>query len=358
MKQRILIIAALAALFLLSACGRQINGVMDGMGEVAKVSQPIFNGSPPDQPYHGAVVSLHQVASGSVYVSPFCSGTLITPTVVVTAGHCLDVVKGKKVGTLAPSKVAVYVGNEPAVDILDHLYMVSETKLNPTYNPFQLLNDIALIRLATPVTEVAPVAYLPASLGFTSSDIGQTVNFAGFGRTETGSIGVKLQVNVPLGGLGCTVEGCPDSGDSSTMISYLQPGYVGGPCSGDSGGPAFIDRGGVPYLAGVTSYGDAACLVYGVSTRVDAFEGFISSFTNTGPDCSANGVCNPECAEGQDPDCSSSNNCGDGVCQADESCDGRNGTTSCIADCPGKTGGKPKGRYCYVGGTCEGPACP
>jgi hypothetical protein len=50
--------------------------------------------------------------------------------------------------------------------------------------------------------------------------------------------------------------------------------------------------------------------------------------------------------------------CGNGVCEAGESCDGRNGTTSCLADCPGVTGGKPSSRYCYVGGLCEGPACP
>lgn len=49
--------------------------------------------------------------------------------------------------------------------------------------------------------------------------------------------------------------------------------------------------------------------------------------------------------------------CGDGTCDAGESCDGRSGTSSCLADCPGVTGGKPSSRYCYVGGVCEGPGC-
>ncbi len=46
----------------------------------------------------------------------------------------------------------------------------------------------------------------------------------------------------------------------------------------------------------------------------------------------------------------------DGVCEAGESCDGRDGTTAC-GDCPGVTNGKPSNRYCYVGGSCEGPGC-
>ena len=51
-----------------------------------------------------------------------------------------------------------------------------------------------------------------------------TVNFAGFGETETGSSGVKLQVDGTLGGLGCVVSGCPSSGDSATQVSYAQSG--------------------------------------------------------------------------------------------------------------------------------------
>jgi hypothetical protein len=59
---------------------------------------------------------------------------------------------------------------------------------------------------------------------------------------------------------------------------------------------------------------------------------------------------------GGDPDCGLSS-CGDGICGAGESCDGRNGTSAC-SDCDGKTNGRPSGRFCYVEGVCEGPGCP
>jgi secreted trypsin-like serine protease len=340
--------------------------VLPGSG--GSTSQPIYNGFPPDAPEHDAVVGLHRLADrgASVYVSPFCSGTLIEPDVVVTAAHCLNVGKNRKVRTMNPADLAIYVGDDPSADILDHLYLTTETLIFPSYNPIALRNDIALVRLSGDITEpVTPVDNLPASTGFTSADVGTLINMAGFGETETGSSGVKLQVDVTLGSLGCYVSGCPDSGYTATQIAYAQS--AAGPCFGDSGGPAFAYRGGVPYVGAVTSYGDSNCTIYGVSTRVDAFESWINEFigvTPPPPDCSADGYCNPECATGADPDCSATppppppTGCGDGECGTGESCDGRYGTESCPDDCAGKTRGKPSKQYCYVEGTCEGPGCP
>ncbi len=373
-----LLLVTLALMFVIHcAPGAEDLDVVDGDGSYGRTRLPIFNGSPPDAPEHEAVVSLHQIERGSVYVSPFCSGTLISPDVIVTAAHCLTEVKGKRIKVTAPTEVAVYVGSNPSADILDHLYLVAELEVHSGYDPRTNVADIALIRLANPISEpVTPVPHLPSELGLTDADIGSTINFAGFGRDELGNSGVLLQVDLPLGGLGCTVEGCPDGGDSATMMSYAQ--VEAGPCFGDSGGPAFFHRDGAPYVAGVTSYGDQWCTIYGVSTRTDAFDGWISEFMyvpdcsadgtcnpecgvgedpdcSTGPDCSADGVCNGECAPGEDPDCFAG--CGDGVCGAGESCDGRDGTTEC-EDCAGRTGGKPSRRYCFVEGVCIGGGCP
>ena len=338
--------------------------LLEGSGELEQSQLPIYNGSPPDAPEHAAVVGLHQLTKrGSVYVSPFCSGTLVTADIVVTAAHCLDVGTGGKPNfqTMAPSKLAIYVGDDPSVDILEHLYLVEETLIHPGYDRVMLLNDIALVRLVTPIAEaVVPVPHLPSEFGLNANDAGAIVDFAGFGQTETGSSGVKLHVELPFSGLGCVLAECPDGGDPATQVSYAQ--QTGGPCFGDSGGPMFISRDGLPYVSGITSYGDSECLYYGVSTRVDAYETWIEAFIAPPPppDCSANGVCNSECPSGDDPDCEPEPplGCGDGVCASDESCDGRSGTAACVADCPGKTKGKPSTRFCFVGDTCEGPACP
>ncbi len=343
-----------AAPLVLSACDTAEMEVLEGTGTEAVGK--IFGGSAPDAPEHDAVVSLHTLARGgkSVYVSPFCSGTLITEDVVLTAAHC--------VSNTSANKVAVYVGDEPAVDIVSHLYTVSEVLVHDQYSSAQILNDIALLRLDNAVTEaVTPVEHLPSADGFTSADIGTTVNFAGFGDDEYGNSGVKLQVDGTLGALGCGVSGCPDGGDTATQVSYSQT--TAGPCFGDSGGPMFVYRAGGTYVGGITSYGDSYCTIYGVSTRVDAFESFIEDFLGTGdsgePCASSESVCD----DGIDDDCDGFTDCddsdcaadaacsstcdGDGVCEAGEDCG------NCASDCDGKTTGKPSKRYCCGDGTAD-----
>ena len=345
--------------------------VLPGAGE-GVYTPMIYGGSAPDSAEHGAVVALHQLTNGgsSVYVQPFCTGTLVTKNVVVTAAHCLDNAKGgKNFKEMSTASLGIYVGDDPSLDIIDHLYLVTDLQIHTSYSRSALTNDIAILTLSSEITEsVTPVDNLPASTGFTSSDVGMTINFAGFGETETGSSGVKLQVDGELGGLGCSVSGCPSGGSTSTQVSYEQ-GSGDGPCFGDSGGPMFVDRSGTTYLAGVTSYGDANCTVYGVSTRVDAYEGWIASYvgTDTGPidtGTTDTGTTDTGTTDTGTTDTGTTDTgtdpgtCGDGVCDDGESCDGRSGTDACSDDCDGKTNGKPSGRYCYVGDTCEGEGCP
>lgn len=309
-------------------------------------SPKVYGGDAPDAPEHDAVIGMHEVTKRGVYTQPYCSGTLITDTVVLTAAHCLTGTKGARITVTKASDVAVYVGDDPSVDLATSLYAVTEVSVHPSYNPNTLRNDIALMRLSVPAS-VTPVGALQSSEGFTSSDVGSTVNFAGFGYDETRGYGVKLQADSTLGGLGCSVSGCPDSGDASTQVSYAQGSGVG-PCNGDSGGPMFVYRTSGTYVGGITSYGDANCTVYGVSTRVDAYQSWIDAFVGTPEETGLEtGL------ETGDP----GGTCGDGVCDVGESCDGRSGTTAC-SDCDGVTGGKKSNRYCYVDGVCEGGGCP
>src|SRR5688572_13716159 len=62
----------------------------------SEADDPIFQGEPPNRPEHAAVVSLHQRSGSLVSSSIFCSGTLISDSVILTAAHCLDVAKAYK----------------------------------------------------------------------------------------------------------------------------------------------------------------------------------------------------------------------------------------------------------------------
>ena len=320
----------------------------------------IYGGSAPDQAYQAATVSLHQRSGNSVYVDPYCSGTLITDTVVLTAAHCLDTAtRGGSFIETSPLDLVIYIGEDPSVDLIAHVYTVSDVEIYSSYDRRALTDDIALIKLDVAVTEATPVPFLPASLALSSSDAGGTVNFAGFGQTETGSSGVLMQVDGTIGGLGCAVSGCSSAGDTATQVSYSQP--TSGPCFGDSGGPMFIERSGTAYVAGVTSYGDSNCTVYGVSTRPDAYETWINTFAgepvDTGPVDTGPVDTSPPVDTGP-VDTGTASFCGDGTCDDGESCDGRSSTTACSSDCDGKTKGKKSLRYCEVGSTCEGGGCP
>ena len=314
---------------------------------------------------YAATIGVHFRSGNQVSIDPFCSGTLIASDVVMTAAHCCDESNGgPNFNPMEPDEVAVYFGEGPAFignTVNGDFYGVSQVQIHPNYSKYSLTNDICLFRLEVANTGVTPIPHLPASLGLSNGDAGTLLDHVGFGFSDLGltEFGVKLHAEVPMAGLGCVVAGCPTSGNNG-QFSYEQDGSpYWGPCNGDSGGPAFIDRGGTTYVAGITSYRDAACAIYGVSTNVSYYQDFIDGFIGGAPplDCSANGVCNGDCAPGDDPDCGGGGGCdGDGTCEAGESCDGRNGTTAC-GDCPGVTGGKPSNRYCYVEGVCEGPGC-
>ncbi len=241
----------------------------------------IYGGEAPDQPFHGAVVALHERSNRGVSTLPFCSGTFIGNRWILTASHCLVDRRGR---AKSASSIAIYVGNNPRADLSAHLYLVDQVQVHPSYSASTLRNDIGLLHVTRAVTETAPVPYLPPAQALSNADLGAPLNHAGFGYDETRAFGVKLQVDVPLGGFGCSVSGCTSPGDAATQFSYSQrpttayPRGVG-PCNGDSGGPAFVVRGGVPYVAGVTSFGDTNCTVYGVSTRVEAFASWINART-------------------------------------------------------------------------------
>ncbi|MBN1944026.1 MAG: trypsin-like serine protease [Bradymonadales bacterium] len=245
---------------------------------------PIVNGIPADASLYDAVVAL--VDATDLGYGAFCTGTLITPDVVVTAGHCLDIGNGT---SILAGNLLIYIGQGPPPTYMNStLHPVSEVLMHPGFNPNSLDHDIGLVRLAQPVSGVTPIPALPASEGFKQADVTARLplDFVGFGADieciKKRCYFVYDDVRLHLVG---ELTGLVDENG----IYY--PQLEGGPCFGDSGGPALVDRNNVLYLGGVTSYGDKYCLDYGVSTRVDVYETFINDFIGSGG-CEDNTDCN------------------------------------------------------------------
>src|SRR5512134_772566 len=87
-------------------------GIVEG-SDHGFTSTPIINGVAPNRPEHAAVASLHAkyVNTSNFNPSPFCSGTLIAPDVVLTAAHCLTA-SGKKLR--AAASLAVSFSDDPS----------------------------------------------------------------------------------------------------------------------------------------------------------------------------------------------------------------------------------------------------
>ena len=287
-------IILLAAVATLGGCGQFED---EERGRYIATNRPIINGTPDTSQAHMAVVALtYGPGSGS-----FCTGTLVSANVVVTAAHCLENVQTQW--------VQAFFGND--VTGSGDYRAVSEMQSHTTYNGGSMQGDIGLIRLSSNApSSVTPIPPLPANMGLTSADVGTNVDFSGFGVTEFNSDGVKLHVQAPIGFV-CN--------QGSTCQGYIAPfafQYAqssGGPCSGDSGGPAFIMRGGTEYLAGVTSYGDPNCQQYGVSTMVDPYISWINAFI---------GTTSEDCSNGVDDDGDGQADCADADCSLDAACQG------------------------------------
>jgi Trypsin len=192
-----------------------------------------------------------------------CSGTLVAPNVVVTAGHCVaggcctQVFVGEDVGRPADGQVI------PVRDAVAH----------PDYEPPHPTHDLSVLILA----EAAEVA--PRRIGDATTPAAATVRLAGFGNTDvfsSGGYGRRRMVDVPI------ASPNPEFGaDPETEFVAGAPFLDRDSCNGDSGGPAYVQVGDDWLLAGATSRATASafrpCGDGGIYTRVDVFEDWVRS---------------------------------------------------------------------------------
>jgi V8-like Glu-specific endopeptidase len=227
------LLAAIVSLTLAAPAGAITDGSPDGNGH----------------PNVGGLVAAQAYSDGTWI---YCSGTLISPTVFLTAAHCAE---GDRVRVTFSS----------AYQSGDKTY-AGTWHADPAYNQSQSdPHDIAVVVLDKDVKGITPgklpkagsLSKLPATQQFTS---------VGYGAFEvTNGPGGHDYLYDDVRGV---ATGTLNSITQAWLKISMNPSHGdGGTCYGDSGGPNFLGSSDV--IAGTTITGDAVCRSTNVDYRLD-----------------------------------------------------------------------------------------
>ena len=239
MRKLVYVAALAAAAAIVASAGAITYGVPDGNGH----------------PEVGALLAPEAYSDGTWEA---CSGTLISPTVFLTAAHC----------DLGVDRVAVTF--DSVYDAAHGTTYWGDWHADAAYSQAQGdPNDIAVVVFPKPIKGIDP-ARLPAAHSLDSLDGTATFTSVGYGAQS-----------VTNGAGGQTFHYADIRYVATGTLNSLTPSWLrisqnpstgnGGTCYGDSGGPNFLGSGATEtnIVAGTTITGDTPCRSTNVDYRLD-----------------------------------------------------------------------------------------
>jgi hypothetical protein len=237
--------------------------------------------TPDNAPY---VVALVSVFANGHDAFQYCSGTLVTPTLVVTASHCANAAEyfAGRGFSLAVTNVPTLPAN-PAGNIdwtsvpATRKAAVTDNHLNPAYRSGRgtdgYREDVSAQEIAAPLGGVGstfPALPAPRLLdAMRAAGTLRTTPFRVYGygteaREQNGTLVFADSNERRYADLDALAL-------SEQWLTQAQNRAKGdaGACYGDSGGPSFLGPDATPTLVAVTSTGDMPCWATNVASRVD-----------------------------------------------------------------------------------------
>ncbi len=242
-RLRILALAGLA----LASCSQELQSSSD--------QSAIVGGTSTTEYAAVAHISTTVTNDGGAFA---CSSTLITPRVLLTAAHCIDLDEGPV------QSISAYFGTTVRGQDSGFIQEIPATEW--IHKPWNFSGgDIALILLEHD-SDVEPIPFNSQPLN--GGDIGVSTHVIGWGNTtfESGS-GRKRHMQTPITGLS---SGVLHYGNDNTNT-----------CQGDSGGPGLVTfNDGVERVTSITSNGPQGCGGTSSATRVALHASWINSWVS------------------------------------------------------------------------------
>ncbi|QUQ71565.1 S1 family peptidase [Kutzneria sp. CA-103260] len=205
----------------------------------------------------------------------FCGGTLVAPTKVVTAAHCVtQALATGGMTTKSPSSLRVVAGRTDLRTRDGQQLRVTSVWADPSFRDVGTGHDVAVLTLTRSVAyRTLPLVADGDTSGYQPGVVATVLGWGRVGETAPPSPTLK-SVQVPVvSDQTCASEESDFDAGSMVCAGYPQGGRDA--CAGDSGGPMVVDG----RLVGVVSWGDGCARAGkpGVYTRLVNYRDEVSA---------------------------------------------------------------------------------